>query len=56
LHGSILKARITVRETLNDYGSAVRPLQASGRLAHRIRFFDNTLILALRNTFTVVDD
>jgi len=50
----ILKAtRITVRETLNDYGIS-RDASASslrdGWLS-RIRFFDNTLILALRNTF-----
>ncbi|MFZ5923021.1 MAG: FtsX-like permease family protein [Chloroflexota bacterium] len=45
--------RITVRETLNDYGIS-RDASASslrdGWLS-RIRFFDNTLILALRNTF-----
>lgn len=50
----ILKTtRITVRETLNDYGIS-RDASASslrdGWLS-RIRFFDNTLILALRNTF-----
>lgn len=50
----ILKTtRITVRETLNDYGIS-RDAPASqlrdGWLS-RIRFFDNTLILALRNTF-----
>ena len=50
----ILKTtRITVRETLNDYGIS-RDASASslrdGWLS-RIRFFDNTLIFALRNTF-----
>jgi putative ABC transport system permease protein len=50
----ILKAtRTTVQETLNDYGIS-RDASASslrdGWLS-RIRFFDNTLILALRNTF-----
>ncbi|MBC7878377.1 MAG: FtsX-like permease family protein [Anaerolineales bacterium] len=50
----ILKTtRITVRETLNDYGIS-RDASASrlrdSWLSH-IRFFDNTLILALRNTF-----
>ncbi len=50
----ILKTtRITVRETLNDYGIS-RDASASslrdGWLS-RIRLFDNTLILALRNTF-----
>jgi putative ABC transport system permease protein len=50
----ILKTtRVTVRETLNDYGIS-RDASAStlrdGWLS-RLRFFDNTLILALRNTF-----
>jgi putative ABC transport system permease protein len=50
----ILKTtRLTVQETLNDYGIS-RDASASslrdGWLS-RIRFFDNTLILALRNTF-----
>ncbi|PIQ24530.1 hypothetical protein COW64_18575 [bacterium (Candidatus Blackallbacteria) CG18_big_fil_WC_8_21_14_2_50_49_26] len=50
----ILKTtRMTVRETLNDYGisrdSAASSLR-DGWLS-RIRLFDNTLILALRNTF-----
>src|SRR5215211_5211090 len=50
----ILKTtRITVRETLNDYGIS-RDASASslrdGWLS-RIPLFDNTLILALRNTF-----
>lgn len=50
----ILKTtRITVRETLNDYGIS-REASASalrdGWLS-RIRLFDNTLVLALRNTF-----
>lgn len=50
----ILKTtRLTVRETLNDYGIS-RDASASslrdGWLS-RIRLFDNTLILALRNTF-----
>jgi putative ABC transport system permease protein len=52
--GPILRTtRTTVRETLNDYGIS-RDATASnlrdGWLS-RIRFFDNTLILALRNTF-----
>ena len=45
--------RITVRETLNDFGIS-RGAAASGlrdSWLSRIRFFDNTLILALRNTF-----
>lgn len=50
----ILKTtRITVRETLNDYGIS-RDAPASNlrdNWFHRIRLFDNTLILALRNTF-----
>jgi putative ABC transport system permease protein len=50
----ILKtARITVRETLSDYGIS-RDATASAlrdNWLSRIRFFDNTLILALRNTF-----
>jgi len=49
----IKTTRITVRETLNDYGIS-RDASASklrvGWLS-RIRLFDNTLILALRNTF-----
>lgn len=50
----ILKTtRMTVRETLNDYG--ISRDSASSNLRDgwlsRIRFFDNTLILALRNTF-----
>ncbi len=44
---------MTVRETLNDYG--ISRDSASSNLRDgwlsRIRFFDNTLILALRNTF-----
>lgn len=52
--GPILKTtRTTVRETLNDYGIS-RDAAASnlrGGWFRRIRFFDNTLILALRNTF-----
>ncbi|MFT3894340.1 MAG: ABC transporter permease [Anaerolineales bacterium] len=50
----ILKTtRITVRETLNDYGIS-RDASASNLRDgwfRRIKFFDNTLILALRNTF-----
>lgn len=45
--------RITVRETLNDYGIS-RDTSASGLRdgwLRRIRFFDSTLVLALRNTF-----
>jgi putative ABC transport system permease protein len=45
--------RITVRETLNDYGIS-RDAPASNLRDgwfRRIRFVDNTLILALRNTF-----
>ncbi len=50
----ILRAtRITVRETLNDYGISRETLASGLRdgWLSRIRFFDNTLILALRNTF-----
>lgn len=50
----ILKTtRITVRETLNDYGISRDASASSLRDGwfRRIRFFDNTLILALRNTF-----
>jgi putative ABC transport system permease protein len=50
----ILKTtRVTVRETLNDYGIS-RDASASNLRDgwfRRIKFFDNTLILALRNTF-----
>jgi len=50
----ILKiTRTTVRETLNDYGTN-RESFGSGNLdglLSRIRLVDNTLILALRNTF-----
>jgi putative ABC transport system permease protein len=52
--GPILRtAGVTVRETLNDYGIS-RDASASGlrdSWLRRIRFFDNALILALRNTF-----
>ncbi len=50
----ILKTtRITVRETLNDYGISRDASTSSLRdgWLSRIRLFDNTLILALRNTF-----
>ena len=50
----ILKTtRITVRETLNDYGISreASALALRDGWLRRIRFFDNTLILALRNTF-----
>ncbi|MBK9926738.1 MAG: FtsX-like permease family protein [Anaerolineales bacterium] len=50
----ILKTtRITVRETLNDYGISRDAAASSLRdgWLSRIRLFDNTLILALRNTF-----
>jgi putative ABC transport system permease protein len=50
----ILKTtRVTVRETLNDYGIS-RDASASNLRdgwLRRIKFFDNTLILALRNIF-----
>ena len=52
--GPILKTtRTTVRETLNDYGISRDATASSLRdgWLSRIRFFDNTLILALRNTF-----
>lgn len=45
--------RVTVRETLNDYGIS-RDAPASNLRNgwfRRIRYLDNTLILALRNTF-----
>jgi len=49
--GPILRAtRITVRETLNDYGISRETSDRLGWL-NRVRSFDNTLILALRNTF-----
>jgi putative ABC transport system permease protein len=52
--GPILRAtRITVRETLNDYGIS-RERSVSGLRdgwLRRMRFFDSTLILSLRNTF-----
>jgi len=50
----ILKTtRITVRETLNDYGISRDAANSSLRdgWLSRIRLIDNTLILALRNTF-----
>lgn len=50
----ILKTtRVTVRETLNDYGISRDAPASSLRDGwfRRIKFFDNTLILALRNTF-----
>lgn len=50
----ILKTtRITVRETLNDYGISRDASASSTREGwlSRLRFFDNTLILALRNPF-----
>ena len=50
----ILKTtRVTVRETLNDYGISRDASASSLRDGwfSRIRFLDNTLILALRNTF-----
>ncbi|MBI5965895.1 MAG: FtsX-like permease family protein [Chloroflexi bacterium] len=50
----ILKTtRITVRETLNDYGISRDASASSLRDGwfSRIRFFDNTLKLSLRNTF-----
>jgi putative ABC transport system permease protein len=50
----ILKTtRITVRETLNDFGISRDASASSLRdgWISRIRLFDNTLILALRNTF-----
>jgi putative ABC transport system permease protein len=45
--------RVTVRETLNDYGISRDAPASSLRDGwfRRIRFLDNTLILALRNTF-----
>jgi putative ABC transport system permease protein len=45
--------RVTVRETLNDYGISRDASASSLRDGwfRRIRLFDNTLILALRNTF-----
>jgi putative ABC transport system permease protein len=45
--------RITVRETLNDYGISreASASQLRDGWFSRLRFFDNTLILALRNTF-----
>ncbi len=50
----ILKtSRVTVRETLNDYGTT-RDAFGSNRLddwLSKIRGLDNTLLLALRNTF-----
>ncbi|MEW6401634.1 MAG: FtsX-like permease family protein [Chloroflexota bacterium] len=45
--------RITVRETISDYGISRETSASNLRVSwlSRIRFFDNTLILALRNTF-----
>jgi putative ABC transport system permease protein len=45
--------RVTVRETLTDYGISRDSSASSLRdgWLSRIRFFDNTLLLALRNTF-----
>jgi len=45
--------RITVRETISDYGINRETFASNLRdgWLSRIRFFDNTLILALRNTF-----
>jgi putative ABC transport system permease protein len=45
--------RVTVRETLNDYGTTNESFGSRGldALLGRIRCIDNTLILALRNTF-----
>jgi putative ABC transport system permease protein len=45
--------QVTVREILNDYGISrdTSASQLQGGWLSRIRFFDNTLILALRNTF-----
>ena len=50
----ILKTtRITVRETLNDYGISRETFASSGPVSWiaKIRGIDNTLILSLRNTF-----
>jgi len=45
--------RVTVRETLNDYGTTSESFGSRGldALLGKIRGIDNTLILALRNTF-----
>ncbi|MGE5774711.1 MAG: ABC transporter permease [Chloroflexota bacterium] len=45
--------QVTVREILSDYGISRAALGSGvqGAWLSRIRFFDNTLILALRNTF-----
>ena len=50
----ILKTtRITVRETLNDYGISRETFASTGPISWvaKIRGIDNTLILSLRNTF-----
>lgn len=45
--------RVTVRETLNDYGTTTESFGSRGLDARlgKIRGIDNTLLLALRNTF-----
>lgn len=53
LYPILLTTRLTVRETLNDYG--IRREMAVVRLPvgwlKRLQIFDSTLLLALRNTF-----